>query len=166
MNLQDIANHKYFMQDMPRLPCIVFLSLNVEANGHSIGASLFHVLRMCTGVRKLALAFDVSTKQLEEQTECPSGCICDQPPNWKTEELLLRFLENIDISAWRGTENEVAFAERLFSWATALKEVSIIFHESISESIAKGLCQTLLSFSAPERGMEFRIEKALHVPED
>jgi hypothetical protein len=53
------------MEEMPRLPCLILLSLNLEAKGHSFGASLFHVLRMCTGVRKLALAFGVSTEQLK-----------------------------------------------------------------------------------------------------
>ena len=53
------------MEDMPRLPHIIFLSLNVEAKGHSFGASIFHVLRMCAGVRKLDLVFDVTTEQLE-----------------------------------------------------------------------------------------------------
>jgi hypothetical protein len=59
------------MEEMPRLPCVIFLSLNLEAEGHSFGASLFHVLRMCTNVRKLALAFGVSTEQ-PEVIPCPS----------------------------------------------------------------------------------------------
>jgi hypothetical protein len=53
------------MGEMPRLPCVILLSLNVEPEGHSFGASLFRVLRMCSSVRKLVLAFDVSTEQLE-----------------------------------------------------------------------------------------------------
>ncbi|KAM0852075.1 hypothetical protein ACQ4PT_052007 [Festuca glaucescens] len=106
-----------------------------------------------------------------EQTECPSGCICDQPPNWKTEELQLSCLWNIEIRDWRGTENEIAFVERLFSWATALKEVTVTFHQSITESIGRDLCQPLLSFSRPETCMEFRtygglFKKAVHAPED
>ena len=61
-----MSDHQcYLMEDMPRLPYILFLSVNVAANEHSFGASLFHVLRLCTGVRKLTLAFDVSTRQLE-----------------------------------------------------------------------------------------------------
>ena len=108
----------------------------------------------------------------QEQTECPPGCICDQPPTWKTEELLLSSLENIEISAWRGTGNEVAFVERLFSWATALKEVTVTLHRSITESIAKDLCQTLVSFSRPGTcSMKFHMYRGLYkkvpyVPEE
>jgi hypothetical protein len=102
------------------------------------------------------------------QTECPSDCVCDQPPNWQTEKLLLSCLENIEITAWRGTENQVAFVERLFSWAAVLKEVTITFYPSITESIANDLCQSLLSFSRPETcAMKFHMyHGALYVPED
>lgn len=58
MNLQDIfSNDRYLIEDMTRLPGVTFLSLLMMANGHSFGATLFHVLRMCTGVRKLALEY-------------------------------------------------------------------------------------------------------------
>lgn len=51
-----MSDHQfYLMEDMPRLPYILFLSVNVTANEHSFGASLFHILRLCTGVRKLTL---------------------------------------------------------------------------------------------------------------
>ncbi|KAF7035501.1 hypothetical protein CFC21_046370 [Triticum aestivum] len=160
---KDMSDHqRYLMEDMPRLPYILFLSINVAANEHSFGASLFHVLRLCTGVRKLTLAFDVSTRQLEAQTTCSLGCICHQPPNWKTDELLLSHLVIIEISAWRGTENEVAFVERLLNWATVLKEMMITFHQSVTESNAEDLCQTLLSFSRPETCMKFYVYRGLY----
>jgi hypothetical protein len=43
------------MEDITRFPKVRNLALNIEANGHSCGPSLYHVLRMCTGVRKLNL---------------------------------------------------------------------------------------------------------------
>uniref|UniRef100_A0A8R7TK74 F-box/LRR-repeat protein 15/At3g58940/PEG3-like LRR domain-containing protein n=1 Tax=Triticum urartu TaxID=4572 RepID=A0A8R7TK74_TRIUA len=51
------GHHQYLMEDMTRLPNITLLTLDVMTKGHSFGASLFHILRMCTGVRKLALVF-------------------------------------------------------------------------------------------------------------
>jgi hypothetical protein len=114
---------------------------------------------------------DIYAPFSQEQAECPSDCICDQPPDWKTEEVLLSCLKNVDITGWRGTENEVAFAERLFSWATVLKEVTVTFDRSITESVARDLCWPFLSLSGPETCMEFRvydgsIKKVLHVSED
>jgi hypothetical protein len=83
----------------------------------------------------------------QEQTLCPSGCICDQQPKWKTEELALNCLEEIEIHDMRGTEHEVALVQRLFHWAIVLKRLKIVLHELITESKAKELRQLLLSFS-------------------
>jgi hypothetical protein len=43
------------MEDMKVLPDHEVLYLNVLANGQSFGASSFHVLRMCVGIRMLVL---------------------------------------------------------------------------------------------------------------
>uniref|UniRef100_A0A0A9HB72 Uncharacterized protein n=1 Tax=Arundo donax TaxID=35708 RepID=A0A0A9HB72_ARUDO len=43
------------MEDMTVLPDFTFLYLAVIANGHAFGASSFHVLRLCTGIRRLML---------------------------------------------------------------------------------------------------------------
>ncbi|KAM0891035.1 hypothetical protein ACQ4PT_026652 [Festuca glaucescens] len=141
-----ICTGPYLMEHMPRLPDITSLELCVVANGHSFGASSFDVLRRCPGVKKLDLHFLLES-QLEEQTMCPSGCICDQPPNWRTEELAMNCLEEIEIHDMRGTEHEVAFVQRIFYWTPVLKRMQIIFHESGTESKAKELSQLLLSFA-------------------
>jgi hypothetical protein len=55
---------------------------------------------------------------------CPSGCVCDQPSNWKTEDLELNRLQQVEIHKLRGTEHEAALIKRLFDWATMLKNDS------------------------------------------
>ena len=55
MHTQDIENYQYLMEDMRTLPKVRTLHLIVMPFGHSYGASLFHILRVCTGVRKLVL---------------------------------------------------------------------------------------------------------------
>ncbi|XP_051223443.1 putative F-box/FBD/LRR-repeat protein At4g03220 isoform X3 [Lolium perenne] len=148
---EGICTGPYLMDHMPRLPDITTLHMGVVAYGHSVGAILFNVLRSCTGVKDLFIDF---LAELEEQTPCPSGCICDEPPNWRMEELALNCLEEMEIQGMRGTEHEVSFVQRLFRWATVLKEVTIIFHELITESKAKELRQLLLSFSRPDISMD------------
>jgi hypothetical protein len=57
MDKQDIDDYHYVMEDMTMLPGITILHLNVLANGHAFGDSAFHVLRMCSSIKKLMLSF-------------------------------------------------------------------------------------------------------------
>ncbi|XP_037478039.1 putative F-box/FBD/LRR-repeat protein At4g03220 isoform X1 [Triticum dicoccoides] len=158
------GHHQYLMEDMTRLPNITLLTLDVMTKGHSFGASLFHILRMCTGVRKLAPVFlgkpsnleaQVTCPSFQAQVTCPSGCICDQPLNWKSEELILNCLQEIEINGFGGTEHEVALVKLLFNWAAVLKKMTIAFHYSIPKRKAEELGRMLLGFSSPEILMDF-----------
>ncbi|XP_037451853.1 uncharacterized protein LOC119322465 [Triticum dicoccoides] len=142
---------QYLMEDMTSLPDVTILILDVTAYVHSFGASVFHVLRMCPRLKALSIRFPLEPNQLEAQTVfCSSDCICDQPPNWKTEELLLDRLQDVEIWGFTGTEHEVALLKRLVSWATVLKTMTIRFHGSVTESKRNRLCKLLLSFARPE----------------
>jgi hypothetical protein len=61
MDTQDMDDYHYLMEDMTMLPDITILHLNILANKHAFGASAFHVLRMCSGIRKLMLVFLASS---------------------------------------------------------------------------------------------------------
>uniref|UniRef100_A0ACD5W203 Uncharacterized protein n=1 Tax=Avena sativa TaxID=4498 RepID=A0ACD5W203_AVESA len=138
------------MEDIARLPYITRLCLDIKLKGHSFGASVFHVLRMCTGVRHLQLTLVAETRRPKAQIACPSGCVCDQPPNWKTEELALNCLQEVVILNSTGTEHEGALMKRLFDWATVLEKMTITFHGSVAESKAREFFQMLETFSRPE----------------
>ncbi|KAL6880291.1 hypothetical protein ACP4OV_011856 [Aristida adscensionis] len=161
------VNHQYLMDEMTILPDITFLHLTVMANGHVFGASSFHVLRICSGIRQLSLEL-VNTK--DEDYTCPSGCICRLQSNWEKEELLLSHLQEVEITEFRGSEHEVPFMERLLNWAAVLKKLSVIFDVSVTESMAKELYQIVQSFSRPEICMEFYRDlngnKVLYAPKD
>ncbi|CAL5023920.1 unnamed protein product [Urochloa decumbens] len=166
--LPKIDNYQYLMEDMTMLPDITFLRLIVLTNGHAFGASAFHVLRMCSGIRRLLLAFPAT--DVEAQKTCPSGCICGDQHNWETDQLLLNCLQEVEITPFRGSEHEVTFVKQLFDWATVLQKMTVTFDYSVTESMAKELCLVLRNFSRPEIRMEFYMDggrfKVLSAPED
>ncbi|CAL5077734.1 unnamed protein product [Urochloa decumbens] len=166
--LQDIDIFPYSMEDITMLPHTTFLIMDIMNNGHGFGPSSFHMLRLCTDIRRLSLN---TLRGLE--SSCQSGCNCEQPTNWKTEKLLLNRLEEVKITGLKGADHEVVFLERLFSWATVLKKMKITFDDSVSKRQARELLQTLASFSKPETVMEFYMyhdgdkkSKYLLTPED
>ncbi|XP_073360673.1 uncharacterized protein [Aegilops tauschii subsp. strangulata] len=113
------CNNRFFMEEMTKFPNITSLTLAVVAYEHSFGASLFHVLRMSSGIRELEVKVAMPIK-LEAYPPCQSGCICAEPSNWETEELVLPYLKKVAIVGLRGTEHELALVKRLFNWTTML----------------------------------------------
>ncbi|TVU40460.1 hypothetical protein EJB05_13925, partial [Eragrostis curvula] len=107
-----IGDFQYLMEDIMVLPRLVGLAIHIRNEGHAFGASVFNVLRMCSGTMFMPII---------------SGCICDQSMNWKTEELALNRLCEVLIIDMKGCEHELAFVKRLFSWATMLKSVKVQF---------------------------------------
>jgi hypothetical protein len=91
----------------------------------------------------------------QAQVTCPPGCICDEQEKWKTEEFLLNRLQIVEIIGLRGSQYEVSFVKQVFHWAKAVKWMKFTFNSSVSENMAKELCQVFQSFSRPEICMEF-----------
>ncbi|CAN6222216.1 unnamed protein product [Urochloa humidicola] len=149
---EDPDEYGYLMGDMEMLPQIRFLRLSIINQGHGIGADLFHVLGICTGVRKLSLVLHSSSSM---ESACPSGCLCDQQTSWKTEELLLNHLEEIRILNLKGDDPEVAFLKQLFKWATVLKKMTIGFDYQVSKSKVEEFRQALAGSSRPETSVGF-----------
>jgi acid stress-induced BolA-like protein IbaG/YrbA len=92
---------------------------------------------------------------LQVQAACLPGCICNEQEHWKTEELLLDHLQEVEITGLRGSQHEVTLLKQLFSWATVLKKIKVTFDPLMTESMAKELCEMLISFSRTETCMEF-----------
>jgi len=56
MDAQKVDNLQYLMEDMTMLPDVTSLHLTVMAKGHAFGACSFHVLRICSGIKRLVLS--------------------------------------------------------------------------------------------------------------
>ncbi|CAO2168478.1 unnamed protein product [Urochloa humidicola] len=150
-----ISNLQYLMDDITRLPHITFLTLLILSRGHAFGASAFRMLKLCTGIRRLTLTLFCSSRDMKAQSPCPPECICDQPTDWKTEELLLNSLREVELFNLKGADHEVAFGKRLLNWAPILKRMAIVFDYSVSEIKATEVCRALSSLARPGTCMEF-----------
>lgn len=82
----------------------------------------------------------------QAQTACSSGCICDQPQNWETEDIFLNFLLEVEISYLKGVERVFAFVKRLLRWAPLLKTITVSFDPSVT--VSEELCKKLLTLSS------------------
>lgn len=116
----------------------------------------WHVPDVCNPLYCL-LSFLWSCSSFHVQSACQSGCNCDQPADWKAEQLSLNCLEEVELTDLNGADHEVVFVERLFSWATVLKKIRMTFNYSVSKSKARELLQTLSSFSRSETLVEFYV---------
>jgi len=132
--------------------------------------SIQAILSFCVILQYQLILNELICFWFQAQAECPQGCICDQPSNWKTEELKLNCLREVEIREFRGSDHELVILKRLFTWATGLKKIAIAFNCSITESTTKELCKMLRTFSRPEICTDFyvyqRMVKVLYAPED
>jgi hypothetical protein len=52
---------------------------------------------------------------------CPPDCLCDQPENWRSQNISLTGLEVVEIKNFKGSSHEVDFLELLFRCAPLTK---------------------------------------------
>ena len=132
--------------------------------------SIQAILSFCVILQYQLILNELICFWFQAQAECPQGCICDQPSNWKTEELKLNCLREMEIREFRGSDHELVFLKRLFTWATGLKRIAVAFNVSVAESTTKELCKMLRTFSRPEICMDFYVYqdmvKVLYACED
>nr|XP_015647275.1 uncharacterized protein LOC4342763 isoform X2 [Oryza sativa Japonica Group] len=157
-----MGRSQYLMEAITMLPAIEVMSLELSKRGHAFGQCVFHLLRMSTGIRKLKLALRGGLKDSEERisvlstwfqghqadARCSASCICNRPQAWKTEDLFLDSLQEVEISGFRGSEHELAFLKRRFGWAAILKTFTMHLHLDLT--VSDDLCKELLSLATPE----------------
>ncbi|KAG8080839.1 hypothetical protein GUJ93_ZPchr0007g5170 [Zizania palustris] len=110
------------------LPDAKILTLSIMADGHAFASCVFHLLKFCARICRLDLTL---FGDLQVKTACPVGCICS--PNWQTEEIQLRLLQDIKVNNLRGEEIEFVFLTRLLGSAPSLQQIELSFNASIPD---------------------------------
>ncbi|OEL35143.1 hypothetical protein BAE44_0003840 [Dichanthelium oligosanthes] len=105
---RNMVNCQFLMGAITMLADIESLNLGLSTCGHAIGPCVFHLLKICSGIRKLNL--NIHT---EERAACSPGCVCHQPQDWETEEFLLNSLQEVNIFGLSGADSDFAFVKGL-----------------------------------------------------
>lgn len=110
-----------FSQQIAPLPALSYLHLSL-ARGHVSGAILSHLLGVRSTIRAIII---VLTSKFEYQKPCLPNCSCDEPQNWRTQNIPLVALEEVQIEGFGGADHEVDFLKLLFRCATAMKRMTV-----------------------------------------
>ncbi|XP_015694572.2 F-box/FBD/LRR-repeat protein At4g00160-like, partial [Oryza brachyantha] len=155
-DVQLVLNYPYsmlecnFLMDAVNMPpAVKILSLRLSTRGHNFGPCVFQLLRMSTGIKELNLEL---TEHLQAQVPCSSGCICHKPQDWETKDILLCFLQKVEIRMLSGAQSEICFVKQLLRWAPALKMITVSFGPSVN--VSEEACHEILSCTKPDICME------------
>ncbi|CAN6199846.1 unnamed protein product [Urochloa humidicola] len=91
------------LQEMFPFPKISVLELCLDTRGHVYGGVVLNLLGIWNGIRRLKLV--IGRDMLKDEL-CPLDCPCDQPENWRSQDISLMGLEVVEIEKFRGSDHE------------------------------------------------------------
>lgn len=123
---------KTFEQEMYRFQITDFsiLELSLTQRGHVYGAIVLHLLGLCTSIQRVKVTLD----DFIMGDACYADCCCDQPCNWRSQNISLIVLKEVEIQGFRGQDHELDLLKVLLRSATVLERVSLRFSRKVSPS--------------------------------
>ncbi|TVU39200.1 hypothetical protein EJB05_12608, partial [Eragrostis curvula] len=103
------------------------LKLDFICKGHVYGPMVLFLLGICTLIQTLELKLS----QVENE-ECVVNCLCDQPNNWRSQNLSLTNLKEVDIQGFKGDDHEIDLLKVIFRSATMLERVTVKLSSKVS----------------------------------
>ncbi|TVU37835.1 hypothetical protein EJB05_11176, partial [Eragrostis curvula] len=117
-----------------QLPKFSVLELHLHTRGHVYEAMVLNLLKIWNGLRRLKLVINKKVVTLPIYYEaCTPNCPCDQPQNWRSQNIFLSVLEEVEIENFEGSGHEVDLLKLLFRCAL-LKKVIVKLESEVSTS--------------------------------
>jgi len=91
---------------------------------HVFGAFVLHLLGVCR-IRNAIQRLKIVLHRLPVKEECPVNCPCDEPKNWRSENISLINLEQVETHGFDGDDHEFDFLKVIFRCAPVLKRMVV-----------------------------------------
>lgn len=109
---------------------------------HVFGAFVLHLLgmhRIRTATRKLKAVL----RRSKVKEECLVYCRCDEPKNWRSKNISLINLEELEIEGFEGEDHEFELLKVISRCAPILKRVAVRMSDEVRTS--NDLCSKIYS---------------------
>lgn len=115
---------KHLVTDFSILDLTIGYDHAMGSSVHVFGPFVLHLLemhRIRTATRRLQIHF----LRPKVKKRCPVNCSCDEPKNWRSKNISLFNLEEVEIEGFDGEDHEFDFLKVIFSCAPMLKRMAI-----------------------------------------
>ncbi|TVU38591.1 hypothetical protein EJB05_11973 [Eragrostis curvula] len=149
--------YRSFLNETDRLPKCETLSVSVLLNHHGLVPVLLHLLRRCCTTRKLSIGL-YNSDGYHTMYSCPSSCPCHLAKNCKIPDITLRSLEEVEISNFTSSPEELKFVEQLSRCnAAVLKRIIIRYTRWPHTPLTKDVCEKVRSKCRANLDVEFYV---------
>ncbi|KAL6657896.1 hypothetical protein ACP70R_005676 [Stipagrostis hirtigluma subsp. patula] len=152
---QGIAGYERFLNETNKLPKCETLEVYLTWFEHGLVPIMLHFLRSCYSTKKFDVAL-VDSRAPLLRNSCPSGCPCRLAESHNSEKIALHSLEEVGISYFSGSHEEVEFVEKLSKCTAAiLKKLTIDYIRYPASPLTKEMCEEVRSKCHPNVKVEF-----------
>ncbi|CAL5083354.1 unnamed protein product [Urochloa decumbens] len=150
----EIAKYNSFLHETSKLPKCETLSVSSLWNNHGLTPTMFHLLRNCNSIRKFSVQLvDSSNPSLRQP--CPLPCPCRLEESCKIDGITLDSLEEIEISFFTCSHEELEFLEQVSRCCVAiLKKLVINYTPFPAPPLTKEACEKVRSKFHPNLEVE------------
>ncbi|KAL6639250.1 hypothetical protein ACP70R_022980 [Stipagrostis hirtigluma subsp. patula] len=124
--------NRSFAQEIAQLlvPNFSYLEMDLQTEVHVFGPMVLHILQIRPAIQRLKVVL----ARGKAGESCLENCPCDEPNNWRTENVALTDLEEVEIVGFKGKDHEVDLLKLLFRSAIVLKRVTVKLSDKFSLS--------------------------------